>query len=81
MSKQPEIPFALRHEMAENTIFNAVSESAKSVPFFLLEGILTNILHQVREQAKVERANAVATYNEQMEEYKKESEGEECTKQ
>ena len=83
---KPRIPLALLHEDAENKIFNAVNESAKvnKIPFFLLEGILTNILHQVREQAKVERENATRAYEKQMEEYNKEQaeeEGKECKKQ
>lgn len=76
---KPNKPFALRYESAENKIFSAISESVREdkVPFYLLEGILTNILHQVREQANIERENASKTYRKQLEEYKKGSEGEE----
>lgn len=79
MSNKPEIPFVLRHEEAENKIFNAVSESAKTIPFCSIESILTCILHQVREQAKAERTYAAKLYEKQMEEYKEkeaEKEGE-----
>ena len=68
---KPSVPFALLHEDAENKIFDAVNESAKvnKIPFFLLEGILTNILHQVREQAQAERENAAKLYEKQLAEY------------
>lgn len=68
---QPKKPFVLQYEEAEKDIFNAVSKSAKvnGVPFYLLEGILTNLLHQVREQAKIERDNAERLYEKELEEY------------
>ena len=68
---EPTIPFVLRYDSAENKIFSAVNESAKveKIPFYLLEGILTNILHQVREQASAERENATRLYEKQMEEH------------
>lgn len=80
--EKPNKPFLLRHEEAENTIFDAVDESAKQVPFYLLEGILTNILHQVRAKAKEERDNALRDYDKQLQEYyNSENEGEQCKKQ
>jgi hypothetical protein len=81
--KQPKKPLCLTYDDAENRIFYAVSESAKEIPFFMLEGILTNLLHQVREKAKTERENACMLYEKQLEEAKKleeeESEGDVCT--
>lgn len=69
----PPIPSALLYEDAEDKIFGAVNSAAKQngIPFYLLEGILTNILHQVRAQAEAERENARQTYKKQMEEYEK----------
>lgn len=76
----PRKPSVLLHEEAENEIFRAVSESAKIIPYYQLEGILTNLLHQVREKANVERDNALRLYEKQLAEYhesiKKESESE-----
>lgn len=86
--KKPILPLCLRHEEAENKIFNAVNESAKIIPFYQIEGILTNLLHQVREQANAERDKAARLYEKQLEEYNKaikteeaESEGDVCTTQ
>lgn len=71
------LPYVLRKEKAENDIFNAVNESAKKVPFCTLEDILTNLLHQVREQARLERDNALIAYEKEVEEYnRKEAEEE-----
>ena len=75
--EQPKKPFCLTYDDAENRIFNAVSESAKEIPFFMLEGILTNILHQVREKAKEERDNARMLYEKQIAEYNEKEEKEE----
>lgn len=75
-NNKPSIPFVLRYDSAEEKIFSAINESAKveKIPFYLLEGILTNILHQVREQATAERENAARLYEQQMEEYNKDNE-------
>ena len=78
---QPKKPLAMLHEEAETIIFNAIKTAAALLPFYLLENILTNLLHQVREQAKAERSNAERLYEKQMEDYEKslnesESEGE-----
>ncbi len=75
-NSKPPIPPVLLHEGAEENIFNAVSEAAKVIPFYQIEEILTNILHQVRAQAENERTRARQTYKQQMEEYEKESEKE-----
>lgn len=71
---KPRIPSVLLHEYAENKIFNAVNEAAHQIPFYQIEGILTNILHQVREHAKAEREAAARSYAKQLEEYNKEQE-------
>ena len=68
---KPKKPFALLYDEAGDKIFNAVSEAAEDVPFFLLEGILCNLLHQVREKANTEKVNAEFTYKKQIEEYNK----------
>lgn len=78
--EQPKKPFCLTYEGAEDRIFYAVSKSAEEIPFFMLEGILTNILHQVREKAKEERDNARMLYEKQLAEFN-EGEGETCQKQ
>ena len=75
---KPKKPLPLLYEEAGNRIFEAVNEAANEVPFFLLEGILCNLLHQVREKAKAEKVNAEMTYKKQIEEYNKEIEGETC---
>lgn len=74
---EPKKPFCLEYTEAENKIFNAIQESVtvNKIPFYLLEGILTNILHQVRENAKTEKENASIIYLKQMQEYKAETEG------
>ena len=69
---KPKKPLPLLYEEAGNRIFEAVNEAAKDVPFFLLEGILCNLLHQVREKADLEKVNAEMTYKKQIEEYEKE---------
>lgn len=74
---KPQKPFVLRKEEAENNIFNAVNDAAHEIPFCTIEDILTNLLHQVRAQAKNEREIARRDYEKQMEEYTKaEKEGE-----
>ena len=80
---KPQIPSSLLYEDAENKIFGAVNGAhhQNSIPFYLLEGILTNILHQVREQAEAERENARRTYQKQMEEYEKAEEEKEAEKE
>lgn len=68
---KPPIPFALRYEEADKNIFNAVNEAAKvnKIPFYLLEEILVNILHQVRENANIELEKERALYAKQLAEY------------
>lgn len=74
---KPQIPFALRYEEADKKIFNAVNESAKvnRIPYYLLEEILVNILHQVRENAQIELENERALYEKQLAEYEEQKEG------
>lgn len=76
MSTKPIKPYVLRKEEAEHDIFNAVKESAQTIPWCTVEDILTNILHQVREQAERERAIALQSYKEELAEYEKEYEKE-----
>lgn len=82
---QPKKPLALLHDEAEADIFNAVSMASRTIPFYLIEGIMTNLLHQVRERARAEREEALRIYDKQLEEYNRvqesgeaESEDESC---
>jgi hypothetical protein len=68
-NQQPNKPFSLCYDEAEDRIFYAVSESAREIPFFLIEGMLTNILHQVREKARAEREAQKSLYEQQLKEY------------
>ncbi|MBO5967852.1 MAG: hypothetical protein J6S14_05065 [Clostridia bacterium] len=68
-NNKPVKPFVLRKEEAENGIFNAVAESAQTIPWCSIEDILTNLLHQVRAQAENERAIAKQSYDKAIEEY------------
>lgn len=67
--KKPIKPYVLRKDEAERDIFNAVNDSAKTIPWCSVEDILTNILHQVREQAERERAIAKQRYDKELAEY------------
>lgn len=75
---KPSIPFVLLHEEAGNKIFNAVNEAASvyKIPFCAIEQILTNILHQIREQTNIELEQAKQAYQKQLEEYNKAQEAE-----
>lgn len=68
-NNKPVKPFVLQKEEAENGIFNAVNEAAKTIPWCSLEDILTNLLHQVRAQAENERVIARQSYDKAIEEY------------
>lgn len=72
-NNKPTRPFCLEYGEAESEICNAINKAinVNKIPCFLLEGILTNLLHQTKEQAKIERANAAKSYGEQMAEYNK----------
>ena len=74
---KPKKPFCLEYDEAEGEIFSAVDEAAKKIPFYLIEGILTNILHQVRANAKAEKVSAAKSYEKQIKEYEAETEGSE----
>ena len=69
MSTKPIKPYVLRKEEAESDIFNAVNDSAKTIPWCTVEDILTNILHQVRAHAEKERAIAKQRYDKELAEY------------
>lgn len=71
MSTKPIKPYVLRKEDAERDIFNAVNDSAKTIPWCTVEDILTNILHQVRAQAEKERAIAKQSYDKELAEFNK----------
>lgn len=68
---KPIKPYVLRKEEAERDIFNAVNDSAKTIPWCTVEDILTNILHQVRAQAEKERAIAKQSYDKELAEFNK----------
>jgi hypothetical protein len=68
---KPIKPYVLRKEEAERDIFNAVNDSAKTIPWCSVEDILTNILHQVRAQAEKERAIARQNYDKELAEFDK----------
>ena len=69
MSTKPIKPYVLRKEDAARDIFNAVNDSAKTIPWCSVEDILTNFLHQVRELAEKERAIARQRYDKELAEY------------
>ena len=66
---KPTLPFILQYEEAERNITDAVNRAVKinGVPFYLVDGILTNILHQVRLNAEKERTEAMQAYKKQTE--------------
>jgi hypothetical protein len=78
--EKPIPPLALRYGQAKSRICNAVNDAAQfdGIPFFMLESILTDILHQARENAKKEREEAMRSYDKQMAEF---TEGERCREQ
>ena len=56
----PARPFALEYEDAKKEIFSAVNVASKrhNVPYFLLEGIIAEVLYQVKDVAREEARNA-----------------------
>lgn len=69
----PARPFALEYEDAKKEIFLAVSTAAKkhNIPYFLLDGIITEVLYQVKDGARDEQTNAEISYRRQLTEYEK----------
>ena len=71
---KPIRPFSMEYAEAKRNISNAINEAIQlhGVPCYMLEDILLNNLHQVREGAKAERENALIKYNQQLKEAEKE---------
>lgn len=67
----PARPFRLEYEDAKQEIFLAVSTAAKkhNIPHFLLDGIITEVLYQVKDGARDEKTNAEIVYRRQLAEY------------
>ena len=73
---EPIRPFCLEYADAKNEVFAAVNGAMQkhNVPLFLMENILSEALHQVREGAKTEIQNATDSYQKQMDEFNKTTE-------
>lgn len=74
----PNQPFSVLYDEAEARITKAISDAAhvNGVPFFLIEGILTKLLYQTKEAARIERADFMKIYRQQMKEYEEAQKGE-----
>ncbi len=72
----PARPFRLEYEDAKTEIFSAISGAAKrhNIPYFLLDGIITEVLYQVKDGARDEAHDAEFIYQRQLEQYNKEKE-------
>ena len=72
-NEKPVQPLCLALTEAEEEITAAINNAAKNhrIPFYLLEPIVTNAARQVSGFAAVERQNAKAAYDKQLEEYEK----------
>ena len=59
-----EKPFISEYSDAKNKITNAINEAmhVHKVPCFLLESILSDILHQIEHGAKAEKEDATRKY-------------------
>lgn len=70
---EPIRPFCLEYADAKNEVFGVINAAMQkhNVPLFLMENILTEALHQVREGAKAEIQNATDSYQKQMDEFNK----------
>lgn len=75
----PARPFRLEYEDAKREIFSAVSTAAErhNIPYFLLDGIITEVLYQVKDGARDEKTNAEIIYQKQLSEYEKSKKKEE----
>lgn len=71
----PERPFRLEFEDAKSEIFTSISEIAKrhNIPYFLLDGIITEVLYQVKDGAREESRTAEFIYQKQLEQYREEN--------
>lgn len=76
---QPSRPFRLEYEDAKREIFSAVSTAAErhNIPYFLLDGIITEVLYQIKDGARDEKTNAEIIYQKQLSEYEKSKKKEE----
>lgn len=75
----PTRPFRLEFEDAKREIFSAVSTAAErhNIPYFLLDGIITEVLYQIKDGARDEKTNAEMIYQRQLSEYEKSKKKEE----
>lgn len=73
---EPIRPFCLEYADAKAEVFATINAAMQkhNVPLFLMENILTEALHQVREGAKAEIQNATDSYQKQMDEFNKTTE-------
>ena len=80
--KKVNKPFCLAYAEAKNDIIRAVNKATQehNIPCFLLEGMMENILSQIKSGAIAERAEAERAYKKQLEESEK-KEGVTCKKQ
>lgn len=72
----PARPFRLEYEDAKTEIFSAITDAAKkhNIPYFILDGIITEVLYQVKDGARDEARDAQFIYQKQLEQYYKEKE-------
>lgn len=70
-TEQPTPPFSALYDRAKNGIAKAINEAAHTygVPFFLIEGILTEFLYQTKDAARAERENSLNSYKQQVKEF------------
>ena len=68
MNKKEIRPFVMEYTEAKNKIVVAVNEAMRvhKIPCFLLESILSDILHQVESGAKAEKEDAATKYEQQL---------------
>jgi hypothetical protein len=75
--KKPIRPFSLEYADAKSKIIRAINEATQihGVPFYLLEEILSGVLNQVKECARLEKEKAMREYNKQLQEVEAQQEG------
>ena len=69
----PVRPFCLEYQDAKNEVFTSVNNAVHkhNIPFYLMENILSEALHKVREGAKAEMQQASDLYKKQIDELDK----------
>lgn len=69
----PKRPFCVDYNNAKNEIFKAINNAIEihKIPLFLLEGVLKEALHQVKEGASAEVESAIKSYERQLAEYER----------